>query len=329
MNLEEFKAQNAAEEAANLKTSEQEPVKKEEETVTEPVESENEETGEETEAEELPAFMDTGEQTPEDEEEKNDYVPLKTFKSKINKFKGEIKEKDEENERLRAERDELKNQTYKPVELKLPVPEEFDTDEEYQSALDVYIDARATESYKRLNHQDSQEAAQAKTLQKIEEGVTDHYSRVEKLCEKHKINPDTYKAADSKFRKAVEMAYPGNGELISDGMISALGEGSDAVVFHLGVNEAANNKLLSLLHQDPNGIKAAIYLGQLKTKLNKPGKVISGARAPSKDIKGDASTPSVSAAKKKYDAAHAKGEGNVAFEIKRKAKASGVDTSSW
>lgn len=282
-----------------------------------------------TDEEDLPAFMQTGEQTPEKKEEGNDYVPLKTFKSKINKFKGEIKEKDEENERLRSERDQLMNKsTGQPQVLKRPLKEDFDTDEEFYAADDVYIDARAGEVNKRNAHQDSLTKAHDTTMSNIKKGVDDHYSRVETLCEKHSIKPETYKGADSKFRKIVEMAYPGNGDLIANGMISDIGKGSDSVVFHLGVNETAGNKFLSLLSEDQNGIKAAMYLGSLKRKLNKPGKARSGARSPGSDIKGDANVSS-SSEQKKYNAAHAKGDGQLALNIKRAAKKNGADTDSW
>jgi len=123
---------------------------------------------------------------------------------------------------------------------------------------------------------------------------------------------------------------PNLGDIIVDQVISILGEGSEKVLYFLGRNKAALAKFQNLLMTDKSGMKAAVYLGQEKQRLTNPIKQRSSAPAPVTNIKGD--EPLSGAAgrfKKKYDAAHKKGDNQAAYNAKKEARAAKIDTSTW
>jgi hypothetical protein len=150
------------------------------------------------------------------------------------------------------------------------------------------------------------------------------------LLKESGISPEVYQKTDRTLREAVEAIRPNQGDLTVDYMISVLGEGSEKVMYHLGVNKAARGEFIALLAEDPGGLKASLYLGQKKAQLINTKKGISRAKAPPSDVQGDTSTsPNAVALKRKYDAAHKKNKGQAAYNIKKEAKKAGVDTSKW
>ena len=258
-------------------------------------------------------------------------VPVGKFVSVKRKLKGQISDRDEEIERLKKERDDaLKLKPKQETVLVRPKKDDFEEDEDFEDALDKYNQSRTAETINRTRLEDQQKAGQQQAQEKFIEAVDGHYERAATLIEKSGIKPEVYKAADTTVRKAVEAVTPNLGDVIVDQVISILGEGSEKVMYFLGRNKAALAKFQSLLESDKSGMKAAVYLGQEKQRLTNPLKPKSTAPNPVTNIKGDAPVSGAAAKlKKKYDAAHGKTDNQSAYNVKKEARAAGVDVSDW
>lgn len=268
-----------------------------------------------------------------EKEEELDDVPATTHIRIKQKLKGRISDRDEEIERLKAENTQLKAQP-KIKEVKpLARPKEGDFEEtaDYHAALDDYETKMSAKRYDVLDQQRRQTVTQEKAKENLDQAVTEHYDRAAKLTEASGISAEVYKKADQTVREAVEAVIPGHGDLISDQLISMVGEGSEKVMYYLGRNRAALNEFRGLLLEDKSGMKAAIYLGRQKERLTTPGKRVSRTPAPVNELKGDGapSNGNERKFKRSYDAAHKKGDGQAAYNAKKAAKAAGVDTKNW
>lgn len=287
--------------------------------VTEPVVEEMEETVVESEP-----WMSVEEPAEDDDPAK--IVPLHKHMKVKSKLRGQISERDEEIERLRLENEKLKQPVADVDTLKRPQEDDFETDEEYQTALDEYHDARTI----RVQQREQQAKQVEKQKEELENSVNDHYTRADALIQSAGIKPEIYQHADAKVRGAIESVLPNIGNNITDAFIHILGEGSEKVMYYLGRNEAALMKFQSLLAADKTGLKAAIYLGQEKQRLTSPIKPRSSAPSPAPNVQGDAQHGTAAASlKKKYDEAHKKGRSQDAYNVKKQARAAGIDTRKW
>jgi len=261
-------------------------------------------------------------------------VPVAKFVGLKKKLRGKIGERDTEISALKAEVENLKasvRPAVTPDTIKRPQAVDFETDEAYEVALDEYIDKRMDSKLDgRLTSQE-QHTQQQEAQLNLNRHVDAHYTRAEKLLTETGIQPDTFKDADVTVRQAVEAIRPNFGDAIVDQIISNIGEGSEKVMYFLGRNANALTKFQGLLSSDPSGIQAAVFLGQEKqrltnTKINQP----SNAPAPGKNVKGDAViSANERALKKTYDEAHGKSNIQAAYNVKKKARAAGVDVASW
>jgi len=329
MELAELKKQNEEEAAILAVEPEVEVVEPEVEPEIEPEpdpEPELDEDGKPIEKKAAEPWMDA-------EGQPYDDVPVKTHVLRVQKLKGRVSEKTEENERQKVEIAALKAQIQTtPTELKRPIAEDFATDEEYHAALDKYQDDRSDDRADRRDIRKGQTDAIAQATVKRDKAVVEHYERANKLIENSSVSQENYKKADTIVRDAIESVIPGSGMIVTDHAISILGEGSEKVIYNLGVNKANRLEFIELLREEPQqGLKAIAYLARLQERLIKPKKGTSTARSPATQVKGDGATVSAKgrAAKKKYDDAHAKGEAQVAYDIKKQAKIDKVDTSPW
>lgn len=254
------------------------------------------------------------------------------------KLKGRLAEKDDEIERLKAEIESIRTNQMQPATIeKTPVlsrpdPLDFNTDEEYNQALDVFEEKVLEQRYSKLEAKRAYDSKlQAINVQRQQE-VDKHYDRAAKLISDSGIDADVYRDADMRVRRAVESLMPKQGDTVTDHIISLLGAGSEKVMFYLGRNDNALNKFKVLLSEDASGLRAAIYLGEEKTRLASPSKLKSSAPKPGRKISGDTGVTDQTKAgelKKKYDKAHKQGNIQEAYNIKRKAKLSGVQTVNW
>lgn len=293
------------------------------------VEEELDENGKPIEKEEVEAWM--AEDDPDQKGE--DIMPVSAHIRKKRKLQAKITERDDENELLRAENEQLKaNQASQvPVELpKRPRRDDFDDDNRYEEALDKFEADKTTVLYNKMHSEQTARNVHDGFKQKVNTAVDSHYDRADKLLESSGISESAYKGADETVRKAVESIRPGQGDSVVDYMITVLGEGSEKVMYKLGRSGAIRGEFISLLADDPSGLAAATFLGQQKAILLNTKQMKSSAPDPDTQINGDAtSDKKVGALKKKYKEAHKAGNGQVAYNTKKAAKAQGLDVSDW
>jgi len=253
------------------------------------------------------------------------------------KYQAKAAETAAENDQLRAEVEELKKivksapQTQPVTPANKPKRVDFEDEDEYIEALTDYKISVARGSDKASEDAKAAKTRQQEQAEKVAKAVDAHYLRAVKLAEKSGIKEEAYQSADLNVRRSINDVFPGGGDVITDALISSLGEGSEKVFYNIGVNPSRRAKLTELLREDNSGIKAATFLGELKAQLNAPSKRESAAPAPADQISGDVTNGNNKARdlREKYRKAHEKGDLQTAFNIKKDAKAAGHDVKSW
>ena len=335
--LAELRALNEADEKAEAAATEEAEADDEAEVLEgEPEEQEGEgadpeEGGDETES-------DEGEQEEAEDWAKPDGVPVAKHVEMKHKLKAKLQSSDDEIARLKAENEALragsgKTQTQQapdaPVMPKLgDVGIDYD-DDKYQQKMAEYaaelVDYKLS-SHERSRKQSSQQEQQNAAVQ----GALDkHYERAEALVVAGKVTAENYQAADHVVRKAMVEALPDLGEIVLDNMIARLGEGSEKVLYHLGVNPAALSKLKESFKTDPTGFASSMFLGELRAKFTSA--VIdksSKAPRPDRPLNGTAKVTGGDA-RKQYAAAEKSDDVSGMIAAKRAAKAKNIDTSNW
>lgn len=332
--LDELKAENAAGEVE----TETPPQEVEVETEPEVAEVEPEVTDEvaepdpeETGKTEVEDWMQTDDEQGADK--KFTDADIGAAKKKL-RAKLESKHSSEVDE-LKAENERLRSRTTEPKQLNRPKREDFDNHDDPEEAyIDALTDFKFEQSgAKQATKAKEQEATKQHQAQQqlIDSNVDQHYERAVKLSEESGIAAEMYQSADKTIRMAIDAVVPGAGDIIADGLISSLGEGSEKVFYSLGVNGAKRDKLVSLLKEDPGGIKAAMYLGTLKSELTAPQRRKTNAPKPAAQVNGDSNALSEphKALKKKYLDADKKGDTQARFDAKMAAKRAGANTSDW
>lgn len=340
--LEELKAENAAAEA---KTTEPPQAEVEEAEIVVD-ETETDETGEdadlgESESEEVESesWMQSDEQTLQEDAERtftgSDIAAAKRkLRAKLEKgHNSEIEE-------LRAEIERIKNQTTaqqgaSQAEQSIPRPklEDFDHDEDaHAEALDKWDDARLEAKVRQATTGQQQNTQRQQEVEAFTKTVDQHYERAAKLAKEHGITAEVYQQSDLAVRTAIEQVMPNQGDLVTDQLINALGEGSEKVMFYIGRNKGKTAELQSAILSDPSGMKAMAFLGKMSSEANGPQKRTSRAPKPATQIKGDESakvSAEAKALKAAYEKADKSGDTQARFDARRKAKQAGVDVSSW
>jgi hypothetical protein len=321
--LAEIKAQNEQEAVQTQVVSEQ--VQAADESGEKPFWLADEEPEEQNSEEE----QDEGEQLPIGKS-----APVSALVKLKKKLKGQISEKDEELERLRAELHAVKTGAVTPQQTtqapKRPRNADFDTDEEYESAMDKYEDDKLKYQTQLITSTQSQSTQVEQRTRKILASVDNHYERAAKLVESSGINPEVYQQATENFKSILERAMPGKSEGMLNGVIDIIGEGSEKTIFYIGRNKTAQNEFAALLAEDPTGLKASMWLGRTTEKINGTVKKTSQAPSPSAQLKsGGSVTAKESAYRKKYEEAHKKGSLQDAYNAKKDARKAGIDTSNW
>ena len=332
MDLAQLKAQNATEE----EKSEASPQSAEDELETGEGEEESEEF-------EQSAETDEGSETPEDTEEskledwqKADDDADPTFDNSDmaavrRKYKGKLERANEDHvnevQQLRADLEELRRGKQPPVKGE-PNRDNYDDDLTYLEDRQLWISDQTNARQHATQASNATQARQLEAQRLTNNSVDEHYTRVDKLVadDKNDITHDLYYNSDLTLRKAVENIMPKGGDMIIDHLISNMGSDSEKVMYSLGVNKNKLGKFIDLLKSDPNGIKASMYLGELRSGINAPSKRKTKAPAPAAQAKGDKQlTGSAKSQQKAYDKADLQGRIN----IKRAAKQAGVDVSNW
>ena len=280
-------------------------------------------------------------QEDDEEQDSSRMVPEAAIIKAKQKLKGRLAdqkaESDTEIKKLRAEIEALKAgkvatpQATPTARPKRPRESDFDTDEAYEAAMDVYLDEMMTNRLTQFEQKKTIQTTQQQAQETLTKAVDEHYTRAAKLQESKGIDPNIFARADNTVRSAIEAIRPGQGDLLTDQLIQTLEDGSEMVMYNLGVNASRRGELISALVSDPSGLKAVAYLAGLKTQLTLNTKQRrSNAPKPPSEVDGDIPpNAKAGALKRKYDAAHKKGGGQEAYNIKKEAKKMGVDVSSW
>ncbi len=297
-------------------------------------EPEEEVEGEEGETSETESWMQADDKASESDDTT---VPLAAHTKMRGKLKARIGEKDEELATLKAEVEALKNGApvapAQPAMQAMPTLEGSDFDDaKYQQALSNWMSQQVSAQVAAATQATTTGAAKQAQVQQLQKSVDSHYERAAKLASESGIEPEVYQASDMAVRQAIESALPEMGDLVADQLISKLGDGSEKVMYYLGRNATAREKLKTTLLTDPSGISAALYLGELKRDVAIPSKRKSRAPAPATKVQGDQSGTSSGNAKKllkKYQQAHKERRSQMAYNVKKEAKIAGVDVSNW
>lgn len=303
---------------------EEEVVEQQEEEVVEG----EQEVVEETEEEETPLFLAVEEDADEGEEGDSEKVPLPV----LLKQKARRKEVEKENEELRARIEAYEKSMPQQATQELKTPNELDFDDpaEYQKALNEYhtnITVKTLQTQEQTRRM--QEEAQ-RIQREREEAVNAHYVRAEEMLKKHSISPDIYRDSEKKVRDSVEVVMPGQGENVTDSLISIVGEDSEKAMLYLGRNKGALAEFTMLLQKDKTGLKAAAYLGKIAGKVNSNTvKKPSQAPKPAPKVEGENGSVSSAALLNKYNKAHKDKNYSLAYDIKKEARGLGIDTEKW
>lgn len=327
--LEELKAENAKLEDAEAEESPQDESVDAEEEAAEVVEEESEDLAESDDEDdtdtEVEGWMQSEDETSQDDSEESDDSAIWATVRKKYKAKSE-KEKaahNEELERLKAEVEALKTQksTVEAPSSKPKRDDFLDADDPDEAYVDAMFDWRnGQQDVKRQNAE--QQANQQKAQDDINSSVDQHYDRAAKLAKANKIEPAVYQQADAVVRGLL-------GEDITNAIISKMGEGSEKVMFNLGRNPRKLAELQGALTQDQTGLKAMMMLGKMSAELTLQ-KRKTNAPAPAKSVKGGSKVSnSEKKLKEAYDKAHNSHNTGEAFKVKQAAKAAGHNTRNW
>ena len=275
----------------------------------------------------------------DDDGQSGDKVPVKTHVKVKQKLKGKLKDAESELEQLRRENEQLKQgkppAQQQPQQLKPPKrPRRVDFDEEdaYEAAMDTYEEQRRSYDAQVITYTSQQNQRQSQRHQQVEQAVDQHYDRAEKLVNKYGIKPEVYQQADKNVKMLLQQAIPNlDPEMVFNNMVEMVGEGSEAAMFRIGKHKATGEEFSRLLREDQTGLKASIYLGRIAERIgNSNTKRTSQAPAPAAKARGDQVTNlKAGTAKRKWTDAHKKGRIQEAYNLKKAAKAQGIDVSTW
>lgn len=263
------------------------------------------------------------------ENEQSGFKPNSAIGKVRKQLRAKINERDEELELLKAKIQKLESgsgQAPRQAQQR-PKLEQYDYDEDkYNDALDAYYESKIDSRVANTQQSQSKKAQEEALKQAKESALNAHYIRAEKLVESGSVSEDEYHSADKSLRMSLEKAFPNNGESITDDLIvtlNDLGDGSEKLLYQLGINSAKRDQFIAKLKTSP--YSAVAYLGMLHATINSPNKRKSSAPKPATQIKGESGGKAENLYQqwKKLDGDPSR------ISIKRKAKASGVDTSNW
>lgn len=300
---------------------------------------ESESTDESTEEAELEPWMQAEEAENSEDDQEGGFVPNHAVAKVRRKLKAKLGDAKDEIETLRAEIDELKKGGAPAPAKEVGLPprpkrEDFDfNDDAYDTAIDEWNDKKLEIKLATRDQASQQKATQEKQQAELSQSIDDHYEKAAKLVESGKVSEEAYLNADKAVRHAVNGVFGDGSDQLVDRLIHTLnvsGEGSDKVMFQLGVNKSKLSRLEELLRADASGLSASVYLGALQAKIQEPQKRRSSAPKPAAKVDGEGGSGGPEGTiYKQYVKAGKSGDVQSRISLKRKAKAQGVDTSQW
>ena len=339
LSLKELREENAGANTAKVETEEVEQTTETVTATTEEVETEavNTESNDDVEIE---SWMQT-EEANSDDDQKGGFKPNHEAARTRKRLKAKLNKKDNELDTMRAELEQLRSGRveHKPAALPArPKREDFDYDDDaYDAAVDEWndkkLDARLSSHTQKSAETQQQETANNARVKQVETSLNGHYGRVDKLVSEGKFSQDAFDTAETTVRSAMERIHPGQGDTVTDNLITTLnsiGEGSEKVMYQLGVNPSKLLELQNKIASDPSGFTAMAYLGSLQAQVSTPTRKRSAAPQPGARVEGEGGAKGQAGAMQKaYDKAGKSGDIQMRISTKRKAKAQGIDTSNW
>lgn len=259
-------------------------------------------------------------------------VALKDHIELRQSLKAKNREKNDEIEALRRELEELKKgsvsaQPVQSHQLKpRPKLEDFEYDEDkHNAALDDWYDERLNAKLQSQQQNASQQEQQRQASEKLERSVEEHYQRVNTLLAQNpKIQPKKYQDADLSFRRAIEEVAPGKGDSVAETLISIMGEGSEKLIYNLGVNKEKMAEFREVMRGDMASYRAIAWLERHKNAITQQAKRTSQAPKPARQVKGggDGKVASSNDFKRRYNQAK---NSQARFDIYHEAKKAGYN----
>lgn len=343
LTLAELKAQNAAESEPEQETEQVEQEEAQDTHVTIDIETEETETDDEAEqeeSEEVESWLKEDVATPSDEADSG-FKPSPEAAAVRKKLKAKLSEKDGELEQLKAELEQLKSGQGQQAQQANSLPpkpklEDYDYDEAaHDAALDDWydkkFDAKVSNTLTTKQQQEQQQAQQEQFKKSLEDAENAHYTRAEKLVAEGKVSAERYQQADRAVRESFDRLAPGKGDDIVAHLIktlNSLGEGSEKVMYQLGVNPSKMQEVANMYSSDPSGLTAVAYLGKLQATIQSPVKRKSSAPKPSPELQGSGSGKSP---EKAFLDKYKRAGDNLQkrLDIKREAKRAGIDLRKY
>ncbi len=297
---------------------------------------------------ETPSWLADDDPADNDEGKKDgETVPVAKLASIRQRLKKKVSQAETENAELKARLAALENpaqqqgQARQPQPLtrpKMPREADFDYDdgkyneavEKYEAEKTRYDDQMFSDRQARVNQETDQRRQAAEFAEKIESSYDGHIDKAAELCEKHKIDPDRYQAANENFMDAITRNLPPNArEMGAKDVIRRIGPASAQIAYKFGNNPAYRAKLEGWIQEDPTCLTLMMRLGAEASKINEPVSRRSKARPPAATATGgSAGGGAEGQLLKKY--LTAKGDNlQAAMDIKDKARKSGIDVSDW
>ena len=330
LTLAEHKAATLAEEEIEAEDTTQVEPEEVKEAATEETEPEIDSLADEEEEGDVEPEQEAWMQSEADNSQSNEdlsNVPDAAWATMRKKFKGKAEAAEDKHkqelEDLQAQLEEAQKQnntaSQQPVvSTAKPKREDFwESDDQDEAFIDATLTWR--ENQGKAQHQQNQlQAVQKKQAEIQDLALDEHYSRAAKLG--NGITAEAYQQADYQVKTVL-------GEVTTNQLIAALGDGSEKVFYNLGRNPTKLAELQIAIQTDPSGLKAAMLLGKMSSAVS-PKKKRSSAPAPANTARGDANVGKVEKnLRKSYDKA-APGS-QEAFNARRAAKEAGIDTKSW
>ena len=208
----------------------------------------------------------------------------------------------QENASLRAELDMLKDAV-----LKKPRSIDYDNDDDYEAALLRYHRVKGESSAPRPVQQRPNEPQQQAPAMDFTDAVNAHYDRAEALG----VDASKFEAAEKSVRGKL-------GDVLTDALIDAVGEGSEKAIMVLGTNPREFGEFESRLRGDPSGTKAVAYLGKLAERTRVTKRKRSESPKPTRTPAGGSS--GVNAAERKLEKAEKSGNTQAIFRATRELR---------
>lgn len=255
----------------------------------------------------------------DDKQEDDRTIPLDdhiTLRQKLKNEKRDLQDKVDHLERQARVKSEIEPR---------PTLEQFEFDKDkYDRAMDEWYDHRIASQIDRQ----LQSKKQDELKQSVKRGSDAHYQRAATMLNKNKLAPEKYRDADANIRNVLQ-EVTGNGDVIADAIVGFMGKGSEKVFWMVGRSADKLQEFRTALLEDASGMKAALYLGKQLEIANKVVKVPKKKRIePAPQVTGGSAVTPTSAGKlhKSYNSMT---DPQKKWDLRKKAKAKGVDVSDW